>query len=337
MRKIRYGLIVLGVLLSLTTASRAEVDVRIGIGLPSVHIGINLPFFPEFYPIPGYPVYYAPRIPANYFFYDGMYWVFADDNWYASYWFNGPWWLVEPDFVPLFILRIPVFYYGRPPAYFYGWHLRRPPRWGERWGHEWERRHRDWERWDRHAAPPLAPLPTYQREYSGDRYPSEERQRELHERHYRYQPRDFRAREQFPSRVERRAPREQREEPAMRSPEPRAPRPPEPMPPSRREIEDRRQRAPGQDSPREREPVMREQRRSPVEIQRQREQPVPERHEQRREPVMREQRQPPVEIQRRREQPAPERYEQRRESREGREPMDSGREHRRESGRGGED
>ena len=89
MQKIRYGLIVLWMLLCSVTSAAAQVS--IGIGLPNVSIGINLPLFPELVPVPGYPVYYAPRVDANYFFYDGMYWVYQDDNWYASSWYNGPW------------------------------------------------------------------------------------------------------------------------------------------------------------------------------------------------------------------------------------------------------
>jgi hypothetical protein len=273
MRKIGYGLVVLSMTVCLATAARAEVDVSIGIGLPHVNIGINLPYFPEFYPVPGYPVYYAPQVYANYFFYDGMYWVYQDDNWYASYWFNGPWELVEPEFVPLFILRVPVFYYVRPPAYFRGWHLRRPPRWGEHWGHDWERRHRDWDRWDRHAAPPLAPLPTYQREYSGDRYPSEERQHELHNRHYRYQPHDRSVREHL-------QPREHREEPVMkgkRPPESRYARPPEPGLPPHRNVEGRQPQPPIRD----REPVLRDRRHPSRDEQPGRESPSPGRRDQR--------------------------------------------------------
>ena len=34
--------------------------------------------------IPGSPVYYAPSISSNFFFYDGMYWVYQNDNWYSS-------------------------------------------------------------------------------------------------------------------------------------------------------------------------------------------------------------------------------------------------------------
>ncbi|OGR34363.1 MAG: hypothetical protein A2091_04025 [Desulfuromonadales bacterium GWD2_61_12] len=220
MRNIRHGVVILGLLLCLRPPAAAEVS--IGIGLPHVSIGINLPIYPVLAPVPGYPVYYAPGIEANYFFYDGYYWVYQDDYWYASSWYNGPWWMVEPDFVPLFILRIPVVYYRRPPPYFFGWHAYEPPRWGQHWGHDWERRHSGWKHWHRDRTPALAPRPDYQRRYSGDRYPRGEEQRNLHQRHYRYQPRDTQVREYVQPRIERKAPspdqRGRRDEPAMRSP-----------------------------------------------------------------------------------------------------------------------
>ena len=112
----RYALFVFWMLFFPATSALAQVSV--GIGLPSVSIGINLPVFPELVQVPGYPVYYAPRLGTNFFFYDGLYWVYDGDNWYASSWYNGPWGLVAPVVVPLFVLRIPVRYYRNPPAYF---------------------------------------------------------------------------------------------------------------------------------------------------------------------------------------------------------------------------
>lgn len=189
MLKIHSLVIVLGVLLSPATSSAAQVS--IGIGLPRVSIGINLPAYPELVPVPGYPVYYAPRLEANYFFYDGMYWVYQDDNWYQSSWYNGPWWPVDPETVPMFVLRIPVRYYRQPPAYFLGWRPDAPPRWGDHWGHDWEQHRSGWDRWQRSAAPAPAPLPIYQRQYPGNRYPQQlEQQHEIQNKNYRYQPRD---------------------------------------------------------------------------------------------------------------------------------------------------
>ena len=187
MKRIHYVLIMLWALYSVP--SNAQVSVEIG--LPHVNIGINLPVYPELVVVPGYPVYYAQDLDANYFFYDGVYWVYQDDNWYESSWYNGPWVLVDPEFVPVFVLRIPVFYYRRPPEYFFSWQSDEPPRWGEHWGHDWERHRRGWDKWDHGIHHKPAPLPNYQRQYSGERYPRQvEQQHELHQKNYRYQPHD---------------------------------------------------------------------------------------------------------------------------------------------------
>ena len=191
----REVVILLWMLLVPITSAAAQVS--IGIGLPGISIGINLPVYPELVRVPGYPVYYAPRLDSNYFFYDGMYWLFQEDGWYASSWYNGPWALVSPGAVPLFILRIPVRYYRHPPAYFRGWSPDVPPRWADHWGNDWEQSHRGWDSWNRRAVPAPAPLPNYQRQYSGNRYPRVEQQRVLERRHYRYQPRDPVVRQHF--------------------------------------------------------------------------------------------------------------------------------------------
>lgn len=219
MKKIRYGLLALWLMMG--SVMSAEAQVSIGIGLPNLSIGINLPIFPELVPVPGYPVYYAPGVEANYFFYDGMYWVYRDDNWYVSSWYNGPWGFVSPEDVPLYILRVPVRYYRQPPVYFRGWRSSAPPRWGQYWGRDWERRRRGWDRWDRRSAPSRAPLPRYQQQYSGDRYPRAEEQRSLRDRQYRYQPRDRAVRRHFRSDESPGAAvpvrRDRREEPPMRN------------------------------------------------------------------------------------------------------------------------
>jgi hypothetical protein len=171
-------------------AASAEVSVGVGIQLPGVSIGVNVPAYPRLVAVPGYPVYYAPGLDGNFFFYDGLYWVYDADRWYSSAWYNGPWRFVEPAFVPLFVLRVPVLYYRHPPPYFAGWRRDVAPRWGEHWGRDWEAGHRGWNHWNRAAVPRRAPLPGYQRDFSGDRYPRAEEQRALRDRNYRYAPRD---------------------------------------------------------------------------------------------------------------------------------------------------
>jgi len=184
----RHVIIVLSVLFG--AASPAFAQLSIGIGLPNVSIGINLPLYPQFEPVPGYPVYYAPQVNSNYFFYDGLYWVYQSDNWYASSWYNGPWAMVSPMVVPVFILRVPVRYYRNPPRYFHGWRQDAPPRWDDHWGNDWHHQRGGWDQWNRNSVPATAPLPTYQRQYSGSRYPSYEQQRTINGQNYHYQPHD---------------------------------------------------------------------------------------------------------------------------------------------------
>jgi hypothetical protein len=283
MQKIRYGLIVLWLLSCSVTSATAQVSIGIGIGLPNVSIGINLPLFPELVPVPGYPVYYAPQVNANYFFYDGMYWVYQDDYWYASSWYNGPWALVQPEVVPLFILRIPVRYYRQPPVYFRGWRSDASPRWGDHWGHQWEQRRSGWDRWNRGSAQRPAPLPIYQRQYSGDRYPRQvEQQQTLRRQQYRYQPRDTVVRQHL-QQVERRAPapaqRGRQEEPRTRGP-------------GQQDIQrstprqqgapvDQRSQPQHQTAPQQRGPAVQEQRQQPGGAQREQQAPRSQRQEQR--------------------------------------------------------
>ncbi len=195
MKHLRYGSVILSLLVCLVTSATAQVG--IGIGTSNVTIGINVPFFPRLVPVPGYPVYYAPQLDANYFFYDGMYWVYQVDNWYASSWYNGPWAFVDAEAVPLFILRVPVRYYRQPPEHFQGWQRNAAPRWGQQWGHEWEQRRIGWNTWNRKTTPAPAPLPLYQRQYAGDRYPGVEQQHPLRSQNYHYQPRDTTVRQHF--------------------------------------------------------------------------------------------------------------------------------------------
>lgn len=167
-----------------------RIQVGVGIAAPGVSIGFNIPAYPQLIPIAGYPVYYAPGVSANLFFYDGLYWAFAGDNWYYSSWYDGPWSLAEPELVPDFILRVPILYYRSPPPYFLRWNRTAPPRWGEHWGRGWQEHRRGWDRWDRASVPPRAPLPGYQRQYPRGRYPGTDEQRNLENRYYHYRPRD---------------------------------------------------------------------------------------------------------------------------------------------------
>jgi hypothetical protein len=166
-----------------------------------VSIGINLSTFPRLVIVPGYPVYYAPSVRANYFFHDGLYWVFnvEDGYWYSSSWYNGPWVFVEPIYVPQALLVVPYRYYQVRPVYWKGWDYNRPPRWGQQWGPGWESSRRGWDRWDRSRTYVAAPLPLYQKNYEKDRYPAPTQQVIIHNEQYHYQPKDDHVKQQQPT------------------------------------------------------------------------------------------------------------------------------------------
>jgi hypothetical protein len=192
MRRTLAALTLLGASLG---ATAADLQVGVGINLPGLSIGINLPTYPRMVRVPNHPVYYAPELQGNYFFYDSLYWVLEGDDWYASSWYNGPWDRIRPERVPAYVLQIPVSYYRKPPPYFRGWASYTAPRWDEHWGRQWQTNRPDWNRRDRRNPPVAAPLPTYQQPYARERYPQREQQQDLHTRRYTYQPRDERVRE----------------------------------------------------------------------------------------------------------------------------------------------
>src|SRR5258706_4032817 len=185
----RYRTLMLSVLLC--TATYAGAQVTLFIWEPHVSIGINFPVYPEFVRVPRYPVYYAPRVNSNIFFYDGLYWVFFDGRWYASTWYNGPWGEVAPEAVPLYVLRLPLRSCRQPPPSFRAWAVDAPPRWDVYFGATWASQRSGWDSWNRSYVPAAAPLPVYQRQYSGSSYPTTiEQQQVLQSRQYRYQPRE---------------------------------------------------------------------------------------------------------------------------------------------------
>src|SRR6266699_3531365 len=95
-----------------------------------VHIGINIG-------VPPPPVYYAPSLPYNYFYYGGLYYTLHDDHWFYAASFNGPWSFVTVERLPRPIFAVPVRYYKVKPE---KWKKHGPPPWA-RHGHEHEHEH----------------------------------------------------------------------------------------------------------------------------------------------------------------------------------------------------
>lgn len=92
-------------------------NVSVGISTPSVSFGLNIGAPPPLVVVPGYPVYHAPSVPANYFVYGGYYYLFHDGIWFYSAQYNGPWTSLVIHQVPRPILTVPVRYYKVPPGH----------------------------------------------------------------------------------------------------------------------------------------------------------------------------------------------------------------------------
>ena len=153
-------------------------------------IDVDVPQYPEMQPVPDSPVYYAPGVDSNYFFYDGTYWDYYNDRWYASPWYNGPWSYVDPIYIPTYVLWVPISYYHRHPGYWHGWNVNGPPHWSQHWGSEWQARHNDYYRGSSRGNT-RAPLPDYQRSYSRANYPrGVQQQGMLHSQNYAYRPQE---------------------------------------------------------------------------------------------------------------------------------------------------
>jgi len=104
------------------------------------NFGIDLGGPPQIVPVPGTSVEYAPDVGANYFVYGGRYYVYANQGWYVSPGYNGPWVALAPEYVPRPLLAVPSTYYRVPPPTWGRWRHEGPPNWDSRWGRRWEQR-----------------------------------------------------------------------------------------------------------------------------------------------------------------------------------------------------
>ncbi|MEO9102714.1 MAG: hypothetical protein ABI212_02420 [Burkholderiaceae bacterium] len=183
----RYLILALPLLLAQAPSAQAQIIVDGSVQSPGMSIDLNLPMAPEMVQVPGYPVYYAPEVHANLFFYSGQYWAFQRDHWYASPGYDGPWGRVAPINVPAFVLRVPVSYYRTPPPFFGPWREDAAPHWGEHWGREWAGQRAGWNQWDHRKVPDPVPPPGYRRDHAGDRHlESRQQPREMYSRSDRH-------------------------------------------------------------------------------------------------------------------------------------------------------
>ena len=69
----------------------AGVNVNVGIGIPVPLPVVVVPAPPAMVIVPGTPVYYAPGLDVDVFFYGGYWWTPHQGYWFRSNNYNGPW------------------------------------------------------------------------------------------------------------------------------------------------------------------------------------------------------------------------------------------------------
>ena len=122
----------LGVL-SRAPAGAADVHIGINVGVPPPPpVVIEAP--PPLVVVPRSPVYYAPQLPYNYFYFGGRYYTFHDGAWFSAVSFGGPWGFISIGHVPPPILAVPVRYYNVPPRHWREYRGR--PRWDRHDDHD---------------------------------------------------------------------------------------------------------------------------------------------------------------------------------------------------------
>lgn len=81
---------------------------------------------PQLVVVPGTPVYYAPGLNVNFFYYGGQYYTLHNNAWFVATVYNGPWTFLAAEYVPQPVLAVPVQYYKVPPGH---WKKHGPPPW----------------------------------------------------------------------------------------------------------------------------------------------------------------------------------------------------------------
>jgi hypothetical protein len=99
-------------LVAATSAMASDVKINIGLGVPPIVLSAP----PQLVVVPGTPVYYAPEVSANLFFYKGRYYSVTNGVWAVAPAYNGPWAVIQIGQVPAPVVAVPVAYYKIPPG-----------------------------------------------------------------------------------------------------------------------------------------------------------------------------------------------------------------------------
>lgn len=125
--------------LLLAAPALAGVSINVGLGIPIPVPVVVVPAPPQVVVIPGTPVYYAPGLNVDVFFYSGYWWTPYQGYWYRSPYYSGPWAYAPAP--PRVFLHLPPHYremsrvqphipYGQFHDHWRDWEgERRNPRW----------------------------------------------------------------------------------------------------------------------------------------------------------------------------------------------------------------
>jgi hypothetical protein len=123
---------VIGVCLFLSAPALAN-SLSIGMRIDSLNLGIRIGEEPRLVVVPGTPVYEAPGLPYNYFYYHGGYYLYREGTWFWGASYNGPWTVISIERVPRPILMVPAGHYRERPEH---WKRNGPPPWATARRHE---------------------------------------------------------------------------------------------------------------------------------------------------------------------------------------------------------
>lgn len=113
---ILFGFIFLGIsYLFSPERTLAEINVNMDIGLPLPIIVIPEP--PVVVLIPGTPVYHAPHVGIDIFFYSNRWYRKHNGRWYKASYYNGPWAYLPVQRIPVALVNLPPDYRHIPPGH----------------------------------------------------------------------------------------------------------------------------------------------------------------------------------------------------------------------------
>jgi len=83
--------------------TRANVNFNVNLGPPPIMVEEP----PEVVMMPQTGIYFVPGISFDVFFYNGYWWSPRGDRWYRSNRYNGSWVVVERNYVPAHLYKVP--------------------------------------------------------------------------------------------------------------------------------------------------------------------------------------------------------------------------------------